>query len=99
MVLEGLVLTGANDNSASGIKSLRSDVVIKNCLIAGNRRRTSGSAGGGALSCSHSGGDIDQLYLDRELRGYQRRRYLCQLDQYCDDYGFNSMGVINRLKS
>ena len=54
MVLEGLVLTGANDNSASGIKSLRSDVVIKNCLIAGNRRRTSGSAGGGALSCSWS---------------------------------------------
>ncbi len=54
MVLEGLVLTGANDNRASGIKSLRSDVVIKNCLIAGNRRRTSGSAGGGALSCSWS---------------------------------------------
>ena len=68
MVLEGLVLTGANDNSASGIRSLRSDVVIKNCLIAGNRRRNSGSAGGGALSCTSESGDADQLYLDRELR-------------------------------
>ena len=70
MILEGIVLTGGNDNDASGIRCRNSDVVIKNCLIEGNRRLSSGSAGGGALWCSQSQVALINCTLTQNYGGF-----------------------------